>query len=284
MIKKLYITAAIFTAVTLLSILLVIGESTEISDDAENIENFDDYYADITIDLDEAGFVSIIGSTNDPDLKVQDNSRFTTKKGSYWILNITTEKSYSEYVSKLFLPAGASINYVKSSGLFRIEQGAKRMIITSLGEDEPISIIVQYQIEKKMDRMSYFYLVFGIFAVLCIILFTAFMIYVKIEKKRIDSMGSGMVMQSTKKNDDIEKKDDKNLKQTVRTDNLPHRQKMIIEFLLKTGRPMTQKEIQDEFKLPKSSISRNIHSLELRGLIEKESIGMSNKIKIKHPQ
>ena len=44
---------------------------------------------------------------------------------------------------------------------------------------------------------------------------------------------------------------------------------------------MTQTEIQQQTGIPRSAISRNIASLELKNLIEKESIGMSNLIRLK---
>ena len=54
-----------------------------------------------------------------------------------------------------------------------------------------------------------------------------------------------------------------------------------MNLLIESERPLTQKEIQDELKLPKSAISRNIHSLELKGFIEIEQLGMSNLIRLK---
>ena len=40
----------------------------------------DDYYADITIDIDDSGFVTIDGITNHPDLLVGDTEIYTSKK------------------------------------------------------------------------------------------------------------------------------------------------------------------------------------------------------------
>jgi len=54
-----------------------------------------------------------------------------------------------------------------------------------------------------------------------------------------------------------------------------------MNLLLKSKIPMTQNDIQRELGIPKASVSRNIRRLELKGLIEKEKIGMSNLIKIK---
>ena len=47
--------------------------------------------------------------------------------------------------------------------------------------------------------------------------------------------------------------------------------------------PLTQTDIQKELNIPKAAVSRNIRGLELKGLIEKEQIGMSNLIRLKKP-
>ena len=62
---------------------------------------------------------------------------------------------------------------------------------------------------------------------------------------------------------------------------LSDRQKKIMELLLQKNRPLSQSMIQKELDLPKAAVSRNITSLELKGLIEKEKIGMSNLIRLK---
>jgi uncharacterized membrane protein len=54
-----------------------------------------------------------------------------------------------------------------------------------------------------------------------------------------------------------------------------------MNILVENKKPMTQAQIQTELKIPKASVSRNIKSLELKGLIEKESAGISNLIRIK---
>ncbi|GAG42324.1 unnamed protein product, partial [marine sediment metagenome] len=45
----------------------------------------------------------------------------------------------------------------------------------------------------------------------------------------------------------------------------------------------TQVEIEKELDIPKAAVSRNVHSLEIKGLIEIEKIGMSNLIRLKKP-
>jgi uncharacterized membrane protein len=62
---------------------------------------------------------------------------------------------------------------------------------------------------------------------------------------------------------------------------LNDRQKKILKLLEENNVPLTQTDIQRELELPKASVSRNIRRLEIKGLIEKEQIGMSNIIRLK---
>jgi uncharacterized membrane protein len=64
---------------------------------------------------------------------------------------------------------------------------------------------------------------------------------------------------------------------------LNQRQKEIVKLLVDRNIPLTQTDIQKELNIPKAAVSRNIRGLELKGLIEKEQIGMSNLIRIKKP-
>ena len=74
------------------------------------------YYADVTINVDNSGFVTVDGITNHPDLLINNTELYTSKKQSYWLLNITKEDIFSDFIYSLTLPSGSSINYVKSSG------------------------------------------------------------------------------------------------------------------------------------------------------------------------
>ena len=62
---------------------------------------------------------------------------------------------------------------------------------------------------------------------------------------------------------------------------LNQRQKQIMKLLIDRKKPLTQTEIQKLLNIPKAAVSRNIRRLELKGLIEKEQIGMSNLIRLK---
>jgi uncharacterized membrane protein len=218
------------------------------------------YYADISIDVDSSGFVMIDGITNHPDLLVKNSELYTSKKQSYWLLNITKEDVFSDFIYRLSLPKSSSINYIKSSGFISIEEDKGGLIVKGFGENESIFIIVQYQIEKPSESWSSdFDMIFItlIFLIIILIILLLFFIY----KEKINVKNSESTDYSFK--------------------GLNNRQKEIMNLLLDKKIPLTQTDIQKELKIPKAAVSRNIRGLELKGLIEKEQIGMSNLIRIK---
>lgn len=211
-----------------------------------------EYYADIEINVDESGFVTIEGETNHQELLVKNSEIYTSKNQGYWILNITLDEQFSDYVYSVNLPTSSTINYIKSSGFFRIEHKMRSFAIKGFGENKPLSIIVQYNVEKSSQ--------YGIPLILASLAIVVFLFVVRITKAKIPK---------------------KTKKQDIDLNDLSARQKKIIKLLQEKGKPLTQKQIQLELKLPKASISRNIKTLELKNLIDKEQVGMSNMIKLK---
>ena len=110
------------------------------------------YYADITIDVDSSGFVTIDGTTNYPDLLVSNTQNYTSKKQSIWSLNITKEDVFSELIYKITLPRDSSISYIKTSGFRTIQENNGYFIINGVGENESLSILIQYQTEKTTEE------------------------------------------------------------------------------------------------------------------------------------
>ena len=224
-----------------------------------------DYYADITIDVDSSGFVNIDGLTNHPDLLTIASQIYVTKKQSYWLLNITKNEIFSDYIYSLNLPKGSSINYVKTSGLIRIEESGGSLVIKGFGENESLEILVQYQIERidsGFQAENNFIIIFLIIIVICLIVIILFFIYYR----RKNTVSDEYILQ----NEDHFK-------------GLNERQKQIMKLLMESKTPLTQANIQKELNIPKAAVSRNTHALEFKGLIEIEKIGMSNLIRIKKP-
>ncbi len=218
------------------------------------------YYADIKIDVDSSGFITIDGITNHLDLLIKDTEIYTSKKQSYWLLNITKEGVFSEFIYELTLPKESSINYIKSSGFISIEEEKGSLMVKGFGENESFSIIVQYQTEKLTDnQLMEFDLVF-IILLISIIVLIIILVWLIIKEKIKDRIPKANI-NSFK--------------------GLNNRQKEIMNLLIDKNIPLTQTEIQKELNIPKAAVSRNIRGLELRGLIEKEQIGMSNLIRIK---
>lgn len=217
-----------------------------------------EYYADIDIEVDSAGFVNIEGETNHPNLITENNQSYTSKKQSSWLLEIKKDEVFSDYVYRVRLPSSASVNYVKSSGNFRIENDNGNIMINGFGQDEKMSIIIQYSL-KKEDENNLIYVF-----IIAILIIIGFVVLTLIKKKKV------------KLDKPPEKKE-----ATYDITGLSIRQKEIMDLLLKENKPLTQAKIQKEIDIPKASVSRNLKSLELKGLIEKEKAGMTVMIKLK---
>ena len=232
------------------------------------IVSAEDYYADIEITVDDNGVVDIDGVSNHPDLLVENSNLYTYKKQSYWLINITKEEIFSDYIYVLTLPEGAKVNHIKTSGFRGIEEESGKLIISGSGENEELSIVVQYQINPVSSETDSFDFIILFILGLLIIILTVLLIYFIFKDKQKKSIVS-----------DVKTEDEGEYSFRGLTD----RQKDIVQLLIKVKRPLTQVEIEKELDMPKAAVSRNVHSLEIKGLIEIEKIGMSNLVRLKKP-
>lgn len=223
------------------------------------------YYADLTIRVDDAGFVTIEGISNYPNLITQDTEQYTSKQQGFWLLNITKQEIFSEYVFDLILPPGSSVNYIKSSGSIRIEEDLGNLILKGFGENESFSLLVQFQIEKQHDQFLQQNLLYFFFIPSIIIVSILLLYLLRREKNKKSSPAQKVT----------------NPDPLLDLRGLNHRQKQIIQILQEKNVPLTQTDIQKELQIPKASVSRNIRGLERKGLIDKEQLGMSNLIRLK---
>jgi len=228
----------------------------------------EEYYADIEITVDENGVVDINGISNHPNLLVENSNLFTYKKKSYWLINITKEEIFTDYIFVLTLPKGAKVNHIKTSGFGGIEEESGKLVISGGGQNEELSIVVQYQINPIVDEQSSFDLIILVILVMLIIILTILLIYFVFKNKQKESIESNV---------QIIDNGEYSLK------GLTDRQKDIVQLLINVKRPLTQVDIQKELQMPKAAVSRNVHSLEIKGLIEIEKVGMSNLVHLKKP-
>ncbi|MCK5261546.1 MAG: winged helix-turn-helix transcriptional regulator, partial [Thermoplasmatales archaeon] len=180
-------------------------------------------------------------------------------------LNITKDGVFSDYIFVLTLPEGPSINYIKSSGSIRIEEDFGKLIVKGFGQGNSLSVIVQYQVEKATGSIEATYIAI-LSTIMVVGLIVVFLAINRVLKRRLKE----------KRNSETEEG-----KTGHGFSGLSDRQKEIMKLLIEEKRPLTQTAIQKELNIPKAAVSRNISSLELKGLVEKEKIGMSNLIRLK---
>ncbi|MCF7861062.1 MarR family transcriptional regulator [Candidatus Woesearchaeota archaeon] len=209
---------------------------------------FANFYADVEFDVGNDGVVTISGNSNHPLLADSQTNDLTSKKGRYWLLNISIADNFSNYIYRIKLPRYSSVNYLKTPELSRFEYGDNSLLIIGTGENQKFDVVVQYSIGNQ--KPNYFQgAVIVSFAVVVILVYW-------VSKNR----------RSHK------------IPMHILTD----RQKRIVSFVVKHKR-VTQKELQDELKLPKSSLSRNVESLVRKNILKKNQKGMSNVLSINVP-
>jgi len=243
-----------FFCLVLLSILLPLLPSLHAQD----------YYADLTITIDTSGYVDVQGLTDYPNLTVQNTEQYTSKQQSLWTFNLAKQEMFSNFVYTLTLPKESSLNYIKSSGTIRIEENLGALIVRGYGQNESLSILIQYQINKQDESFFVGNIVY-IILIPSIIIVSLLLIYFLYKEKK--TKPTGVIATAAPPQPEWK--------------GLNHRQKEIMKILQEKNVPLTQTDIQRELQIPKASVSRNIHGLERKGLIEKEQIGMSNLIRLK---
>jgi len=210
------------------------------------------YYADVVFDVSESGSVVVSGRANHPMLKSQVIDSFTSKRGGYWLLNITLPQGdvFSDYVYVVRLPQGASVNYVKSTGSWRITTEGGRIAVSGVGGNETLGVVVQYQIgsepvvEQSTSDNNYY------LAAAIVLLIAAAVVFLRRRAEPKEELSY-----------------DPNL--------LSPRQSDIMRIVRQEGKPVNQSLVCERLNLPKSSVSRNVESLVKMGLLKKTRNGMS---------
>ena len=203
-----------------------------------------DYFADVEIEVYDNGLVEIKGDSNHPLLQKGIYDNLTSKENGYWILNISTGETFSEYFYELSLPEHVNINYlgVRQIDSF-VDEG--NLYISGSVVDKPFTIIIQYK--QELFKNSLFWL-YSLLLIFLIGLLTYFFI-----KKR------------------------KSVKRYSKNE-FSEREFLIIQLLQKNRGSMTQAELEKRTSLPKASLYRNILSLEKKKIVKKNQAGMMNKI------
>ncbi len=214
-----------------------------------------EYYADAQIVVDESGTAFISGTSNHPLLLDSPTDLLTSKKGSYWLFNLTIPEP-SDYVIQTRFPPNAVISYVDAAENLRIADDNGLSFIIS-GTNTTAKIIVQYKLSP--DNISYtnWFIILSLMIVFLLITLA----YKSSLFKSFFSRNNYSRLLTVKK-------------------TLSESQQKIIDVLIKAGNPITQKQVQLRSNLPKATISRNIDILVNKKILVKEPRGMSNIIYI----
>ena len=211
-----------------------------------------DYYADIEIDISPTGLVSARGITNHPKLNITETNSYTSKKGVLWTLNISIEEEFSDYVYSVNFPKSSVISYLKTPSSMRIVDENGKLSVKATGKNEKFYILAQYRIEKNNS--------FNFPTISNVVIYSSLII--------ISLIITGWIISKSKK--------PAILKPHYNPEFLTERQKVIVDFVMKNNNSVTQAIIEKELKIPKSSLSRNIDFLVRKGVLKKESTGMTN--------
>lgn len=211
--------------------------------------SFAQNYADIAIDITSEGFVTITGDTNIDSLLVEESQIYTSKNGKYWLLNITLNQTFENLIYQVTLPSNSQITYMKTVGTIRIDEN---LHLVGTAKQKPLELLIQYTIVPK--KYSYSWIL-----ILLIPFFAG--IYLFVFKKKLKNLGLKIKASDTS--------------------HLPLRQQEIMTILMKHNGEMYQSKLEKEVTMPKSSLSRNLHSLQRSEYIEIKPSGMSNHIRIK---
>ncbi len=241
---------------------------------AASITMAQEMYADVVFDVSDTGSVNIKGLTNHPSLSERTTNELTSKKGDYWVFNLSLNETFSAFVYSVELPEGAVISYAKGSTPVRIGNNG-RTFVKATGTSKEMGITIQYSIEN--GKKSTGNLILIPVAVLLAVFSILAGIFIRSRRKLHPAREANHVPEAGQ---DLSYQEAKQKQQWYDKSLLAERQRQIVELMEKHGKPVTQKRIEEEMGIPKSSLSRNIESLIRRGIIKKEGKGMTNIISI----
>jgi uncharacterized membrane protein len=248
------------------------------------------------------------------------SSEYTSKEKNIWTFEYSLEPILDTFVFEVILPEGATIKYIKTTPDMRIDQSENRLKIIGSGEQRKLNIILQYELKDSITNSSYLkeYSIIAISAILIVLSIGLFIYKYKKEQRTLIENNNTKIQKNNveikenkkeiienkkeqeKKNHNLEEEVEeleqevKELEQELNEKTksktltyleehfhqLPERQQEIIKILQEKKTPITQKELEKKMDIPKSSISRNLKTLEIKGIIVREKIAQTKYIKL----
>src|SRR5690606_8262931 len=76
------------------------------------------------------------------------SDEFTSKNKDIWSIHIFEEVNFSQYLVKISFPKESSLHYMKTSNVLSI-RAEDSLVIVITGNEEPLSFIAQYSLNKQ---------------------------------------------------------------------------------------------------------------------------------------
>ena len=160
-------------------------------------------------------------------------------------LTLQTNDTFTDYIYTVYSSSTIEILEVNTTATTRISPTASGLQIKGVATNKPFNLSIQYTVNDAKNAFSYWWLLL----ISTIIAGFPYYIYNK-----------------------------KDAEHTIPSD-VSERQKQILEYINDNG-SVTQQDISQALNIPKSSVSRNIKSLEKQGYILVSSTGNSNTIQL----
>ena len=232
------------------------------------------YYAQLEIYVNNDGLTTIIGDTNIEHLmNISDSADFTKKEGSDWTFFLSSNDVKLDFYSiKIFFPDNFKLLDISTDAQeYFISSDIAYLSTLHIGENEVVDIEIDYEINREEFSLTPFMVILNSFfgIILLVILFG--FLYKKYSRKKI-------LIVDEKEHNELQEEEEV-LVNSFDISIFPKRQRKILEILLIEKR-ITQKDLEKKLKIPKSSLSRNLRRLEIKKLIRKESLGITNYIEL----
>jgi uncharacterized membrane protein len=216
-----------------------------------------EFYANLTFEVQNEGNTIISGTTNSFELTPQNTQELTNKNGKIWTLFIDTNEIFSEYSYKIILPVNSQIQKIQTNSNYFLSTQNSQIIIEGFGENVELKIEIEYTINQIEQNTQLIAMLAG----LIVLIIIGIVLFILIKKNKAKTTPIG---KETNNNENIF---DENA--------LSQRQLDIVKQLEKKKGQTTQAEIQKILSLPKASLFRNLAGLEKKGIIKKERKGMT---------
>jgi uncharacterized membrane protein len=292
------------TAGILYLVLLFIAIATPVAGLASDEYSFafndtEGYSSQLILDifLDETGKALVIGYINEPQslpfLETADyiyenetqqlyalTHALTEKSGDRWTLSFTTTANYTTYQVVFYLPPEVSLGRISGSDQLEYLVSTKNesLVVEFHGyEVQTPSVWIAYQQPLATPAEETGVIAFDPGYVIIIVLLAIVSIMLSVGFLMVRLGGEpGQVDKSRGKRKEIERTP--GMARIMET--LTDRERAIVNALLKHNGEMTQADLRDDTKIPKSSLTGILRALKRQQIITKKAWGRTNVIKL----